>query len=64
VNDDALAAVAAAAQWLLARAEPEFAAGAAARWNVAARMRTPDAGRARLVARARSRWTLSGRLRD
>jgi hypothetical protein len=64
VNDDALAAVIAAAQLLLARRAAAPAVRAGAGWAAAARVRVPDAGRARLVARRASRWMMSGRLRE
>jgi hypothetical protein len=63
MNDDALAAVVAAAQLLLARVPAESAAPAGDGWAVAGRVRTNAAG-ARMVARARSRWAMSGRLRE
>jgi hypothetical protein len=73
MNEDALAAVVAAAELLIARSRAHYsylgaaddaAVRVAPSWTVAGRMRTADPKRARLVARARSRWSMSGRLRD
>jgi hypothetical protein len=64
MKDDALAAIAAAARLLLARADIEAPKNAPACWAVAARMRPLDAGRIRLIARFRSRWAMIGRLHD
>jgi len=51
MNDDALAAVVAAAQLLYGRAKTEDSASAAACWTIAGRLRTLDAERIRRVAR-------------
>ncbi len=73
MNEDAIAAVVAAAELLIARSRAQYsylaaaddtAARVAPNWMVAGRMRTNDPKRARLVARSRSRWSMSGRLRD
>jgi hypothetical protein len=64
MNDDALAAVVAAAQLLLARAADTSPAPPSPSWPLAARLPAADGAQARLVARARSRWAMSGRLRD
>lgn len=68
MNDDALAAVVAAAQALLARSPGALAGAerstppAPERWTVAGRLGITDVARARLVARSASRWAQRGRL--
>jgi hypothetical protein len=62
MNDDALAAVVAAAQLLLAGTDIEASAPAAACWTIAGRVRTLDDEGTRRVARFRSRWAMMGRL--
>jgi hypothetical protein len=65
MNNDALAAVIAAANVLLmpTQAESEQAVvSSSPRWPLAARVRTADAGHARRFARASSRWSHSGRM--
>ncbi len=64
MNGAALAAVVAAAVRLLARKRTTLQAATGTRWDLAERLATPDAAHARLVAHARSRWSMSGRLRD
>jgi LDH2 family malate/lactate/ureidoglycolate dehydrogenase len=61
MDSDALAAVVAAAQLLLAGTETEKSAQAAP-WLVAGRVRTLDAEGIRQLARFRSRWAMMGRL--
>jgi hypothetical protein len=62
MNDDALAAVVAAAHLLLASADTGDSAPAAACWTIAGRMRKLHAEETRRVARFRSRWAMMGRL--
>ncbi len=62
MNNDALAAVVAAAHVLLAGAETEAPEIAAACWTVAGRVPTLNPERTRRVARFRSRWAMMGRL--
>ncbi len=64
MNADALAAVMAAAAHVLTPEPAAPKADGAARWNLATRMRATDAPAARLMARARSRWSMSNRLDD
>jgi hypothetical protein len=61
MNDDALAAVVAAAHLLLASADSDDSTPAAC-WTIAGRMRKLDADGTRRVARFRSRWAMMGRL--
>jgi len=62
MNDDALAAVVAAAQLLYGGVKTEDSARAAVCWTIAGRVRTLDAERIRRVARFPSRWAMMGRL--
>jgi hypothetical protein len=62
MNDDALAAVAAAARLLLASAQTEASVPAPACWTIAGRVRTFDADRYKRLAGFRSRWAMMGRL--
>jgi hypothetical protein len=62
MNNDALAAVIAAAQLLYGGAKTEDSASAAACWTIAGRVRTLDAERIKRLARFRSRWAMMGRL--
>jgi hypothetical protein len=61
MNDDALAAVAAAVQLLYGGTQAKDLAPAAC-WTIAGRVRTPDAERIRRIARFHSRWAMMGRL--
>jgi len=61
MNDDALAAVVAAARLLYGGAKTNDLAPAAG-WAIAGRVRTPDAERIKRIARFRSRWAMMGRL--
>jgi hypothetical protein len=61
MNNDALAAVIAAAQLLYGSAKTEHCAPAAC-WTIAGRVRTPDAEQLKRIARFRSRWAMMGRL--
>ncbi len=62
MNNDALAAIVAAAHVLLAGAQTEEPAPAAAGWTIAGRLSSLDADQTRCVARFRSRWAMMGRL--
>jgi hypothetical protein len=64
MNDDELAAIGIAAQLLLAPVEPTAPVDGAALWRVAGRTPQSDPDRARRIARARSRWSMRGRVRD
>ncbi len=65
MNDDALAAVVAAARLLIARASAAAPSDAppTSRWALAARLGSDDAAGMRVAARARSRWSYGGRPR-
>ncbi len=61
MNDDALAAVVAAARLIVARRAAGAPRDAGSRWALAARLRVNDAAGARRAAQAASRWTVAGR---
>ena len=65
MNDDALAAIVAAAALLrAARIKPSTVRESGSRWGFAARLPVADAAGARVAAGGRSRWTMSGRIRE
>ena len=63
IGEDELAAIAIAAQVLLVPVTPPTPIDSGALWRIAGRTREPDPNRTRRVARSRSRWEMSGRVR-